>query len=155
MENDVSPRFAKSGDFEFVYSGRKEIAELEAFAIPNVEDDKKRLLEAIDAERVLLAVRGNSAVGFIWFVVSDTTPFGVDYGAFGSKYAWVDYVFVAKAEREKGVGAFLYEELAKWCADNGIAEILCDVYESNPQSMAFHEKLGFRPFLRIYSRKTA
>ncbi|MFH0713382.1 MAG: GNAT family N-acetyltransferase, partial [Candidatus Micrarchaeota archaeon] len=104
-------------------------------------------------KRVRLAFSNGIPVGFIWFTVSDQTPFGVDYGDFGSRFAWVVYTYVLPECRKKGVATALYRDLAEWGKTNNVSEILCDVYEINSDSIKFHEKLGFKAFTRIYSKK--
>ena len=147
-------RLAQTGDFDFVWKGRKETADIEGFAIPNVEEDKVRVKDAIVAGKVLLAVSGKELVGFIWFVANDGSkvPFGLDYGAYGVKYVFVSYVYTKPEYRGKGVGRFLYENLEKYCKKNGISEIILDVHVKNPGSAEFHKKLGFESRVNIYKK---
>ena len=146
-------RDATKGDFDFIFSGRKEIAREERFRIPSIAKEKKRVRDAIAGKRVRVAVEGGKAVGFTWFIEGSETPFGLDYGEFGLKYLWVDYVFVEKGWRGKGVGKALYADLASIARKRGASRLMGDVFTINSKSIAFHEKLGFEPLLRIYWKK--
>ena len=88
------------------------------------------------------------------FEVSRKTPFGVDYGPWSERFAWVSWSFVDAPRRGKGVGKALYAEFERECRRRGIKEVMLDVFEVNAKSRAFHEKLGFAPLLSIYSKKT-
>ncbi len=146
-------RNAGKGDFDFILFGRTEIAREEGFRIPSIAKEKKRVRGAIAGKRVRVAVGNGKAVGFIWFVEGKETPFGLDYGDFGLKYLWVDYVFVEKGWRGKGVGKALYADLAAIARKRGASRLMGDVFTVNWKSIAFHEKLGFEPLLRIYWKK--
>lgn len=153
MALNFSFRFASEPDFDFIWAGRVEIANIEKFVIPDVEKDKLRVLSAIKDKRIRLALVENAPVGFIWFTVSEATPFGVSYGPFDRKYAYVDYVFVHSDFRKHKVGTSLYQELGEYCRNNGISELICDVFEINKSSKKFHKSLGFKPFVSLYSKK--
>ncbi|VVC71616.1 Acetyltransferase (GNAT) family protein [uncultured archaeon] len=145
-------RYAGDADFDFVLSGRKEIARAEGFRIPDLAREKKRVNEAISGKRVRVAVEDGKAAGFLWFAVSEETPFGIDYGEFGMKYCWVDYVFTAPGKRGRGVGTALYEDVTEIARKKGAKKIMCDVFTVNKASAAFHSRIGFKPLLGIYWR---
>jgi ribosomal protein S18 acetylase RimI-like enzyme len=149
----VSFRIAKEEDFDFVWEGRLDIARADDYTIPDVEKDRERVLSAINAGKVLLALAGGEPAGFLWFTISDKFPYGVSYGSFGSKYAFVDYVYVHPSRRRQGLGTRLYNGLGELCRKRGIGEIILDVMEINENSRKFHKKAGFAPFVTLYSRK--
>ncbi|MBI5227603.1 GNAT family N-acetyltransferase [Candidatus Micrarchaeota archaeon] len=149
----VSFQFATLDDFDFVWSGRQEIADIEKFVIPDPPAEKERAKKAIKDNRIYLAVENSKPIGFIWFIVSTATPFGVDYGLFDVKYAYIDYVYVEQNSRNKGIGKLLYAKLDEYCKENNIEQILCDIYKINEKSILFHEKMGFSPFVSVYSKK--
>lgn len=153
---DFSFRDAGLSDLEFIWQGRKEIADLEKFTIPDESFDRKRIHKAIVQGSVRVACRKNRPglpAGFLWVSVSSKTPFGIDYGPFGITYAYIEFAFVKKEYRDKGVGKALYQDLFTYCRQEGISEVICDIYEVNAQSISFHEHMGFRPFTRLYSKK--
>jgi GNAT superfamily N-acetyltransferase len=150
---DLFFRTAKEADFEFVYGGRLDIARADNYAIPDVEEDKERALSAIKEGKVLLALSDGRPVAFAWATISDKTPYGVSYGSFGRKYAFVDYVYVHPGFRRLGIGSRLYDELGRRCKEEGINEIVLDVMEINGNSGKFHMKAGFEPFVTLYSKK--
>ena len=147
-------RDAKPDDFDFVLSGRVEIAEAEDFVIPNMANEKRRVKRAIAERKVRVAVGDDGRrLGFLWFIRDSVTPFGIDYGEFGEEYYWVDYVFTAKEARGKGIGSALYEDLLALAKKNGVKKIMCDVFTVNKISGRFHRKLGFKPMLEIYCKE--
>ena len=151
--SDLSFRFACESDFKFVWAGRVEIAEIEKFVIPDIEKDKTRVLSAIKNQKIRLALINGKPAGFIWFTISNATPFGVDYGPFDRSYAYINYVYVHPDFRKRRVGTSLYDELGDYCRQNGVKELICDVFEINKGSKKFHKGLGFKPFVSLYSKK--
>ncbi|GAB5471004.1 MAG: hypothetical protein Kilf2KO_40340 [Rhodospirillales bacterium] len=61
-------------------------------------------------------------------------------------FAYIDRVMVAQEGRGQGLGRRLYEALAAWASEAGYPRLCCEVNEvpPNPQSIAFHESLGFK-----------
>ncbi|MFA6530600.1 MAG: GNAT family N-acetyltransferase [Candidatus Micrarchaeia archaeon] len=150
---NLSFRFASEQDFDFIWTGRVEIADVEKFVIPDIEEDKLRVHSAIKDKKIRLALIENKPVGFIWFTISNATPFGVSYGPFDRKYAYVDYVFVHPDFRKLKIGTSLYQDLGEYCKKTGVNELICDVVETNANSKTFHKTLGFKPFVSLYSKK--
>jgi predicted GNAT superfamily acetyltransferase len=70
---------------------------------------------------------------FVWF--SANRP--------GSLY--VDRIVVAPSAHGRGLGRVLYEAVAARAVELGLTEITCEVNlePPNPQSLAFHARLGF------------
>ena len=132
---------------------KKRIADIENFVIPDEKADQERIKKAITNHKIRVVLEDQKLVGFIWFSISESMPFGVDYGPYGKKYAYISYVFVSTEFRAKGIGKALYENLASYCKENKIDELICDVYENNSKSVSFHEKLGFSSFVKLYSKK--
>lgn len=119
-------------------------------AVPHVNELDPATLDAVlgHAALVLAALAEDRLVGGLVAL-----PPGADYAS--ANYRWfderfgnflyVDRVMVDRARRGTGVGRRLYEALAD-LAPADCDRILCEVNESppNPESMAFHDKLGFR-----------
>lgn len=61
-------------------------------------------------------------------------------------FVYVDQIAVKSQCRGTGVGRMLYEELASRARCYGVAVLCCDVNTSppNPNSLAFHRRMGFR-----------
>lgn|GEM_PF-718941 len=61
-------------------------------------------------------------------------------------YQWsVDTtIYVTPHLRHKGVGSLLYHALIKDLKDSGYCDAYAGITQPNPESVAFHEKLGFR-----------
>ena len=104
------------------------------------------------AHRVLVAEAGGQSVGFMILIRPGSAYPSDNYGWFEEKFAhqlYVDRVAVANSARGLGVGRALYEEALRMAADLGEERVTAEVNEDppNPESMAFHFKLGFRHLL--------
>ncbi|MEM7566105.1 MAG: GNAT family N-acetyltransferase [Pseudomonadota bacterium] len=74
-------------------------------------------------------------------------------------FLYVDRVMVSSDAKGGGIGRALYEDAGRIAKARGIPRITCEVNEDppNPASVAFHERMGFRPLASRYnpiSRKT-
>lgn len=106
------------------------------------------------SHRVLIAEAANEAggsdpAGFIILIRPGSAYPSDNYGWFEAKYdrhLYVDRIAVSDAARGRGVGRALYDEAARIAAETGEQRITCEVNEQppNPESMAFHARLGFR-----------
>ncbi|HLD76389.1 MAG TPA: GNAT family N-acetyltransferase [Candidatus Norongarragalinales archaeon] len=65
---------------------------------------------------------------------------------------WVDWSWVQKDFRGKGLGRKLYEALFNHARQKGFARVACDVFTVNEGSQAFHRKVGFEEKIRIYTK---
>lgn len=109
------------------------------------------------AHRVVIAEAANSEggsapVGFMILIRPGSAYPSDNYGWFEEKFdhqLYVDRVAVANSARGLGVGRALYEEALRMAADLGEERVTAEVNEDppNPESMAFHFKLGFRHLL--------
>lgn len=99
---------------------------------------------------------GGTRAGFLSFTITDRTPFGVDYGEWpASPFVWVSNVFVEPGCRRGGVGRALYARVEALARAKGLRSVMCDVYKSNPESMGFHERLGYVPRVVIMEKLLA
>lgn len=48
-----------------------------------------------------------------------------------------------------------YAAVEAIAAAKGLRSVMCDVYESNPESMGFHRKLGYVPRVVIMEKRLA
>ncbi len=60
-------------------------------------------------------------------------------------FTYVDRVAVNPDMRQSGLGTRLYRATAQWAIESGSPVVCCEVNlePANPDSMAFHERLGF------------
>lgn len=83
--------------------------------------------------------------GFVIALDETTPPQGPNHAWFlarRSTFAYIDRVVVAPELQGRGAGRALYEDLAAWA---GSKPLCCEVnlWPPNPQSLAFHARLGF------------
>ena len=96
-----------------------------------------------------VAVRDNKPVGFAILFLAGSTYNSENYRWVAARYTrflYLDRVIVEPAQRGQGIGRALYEAAIEFGRRR--APILtCEVNEDppNPDSMRFHEKLGFKP----------
>ncbi len=79
-----------------------------------------------------------------------TPPQGPNHAWFTAResyFAYIDRVVVAPAARGRGLARALYEDLSRIALEEMTHLLVCEVNldPPNPQSMAFHAKLGFVP----------
>lgn len=143
----VTVRDAAPGDEEFILA-------LNAASTPAVGDmtaDDYREIAGW-AYRVLIAEAGGKPAGFLILIRPGSDYPSDNYGWFEEQFdhhLYVDRIAVSKAAWGQGVGRSLYEEAIRIAAATGEKRITAEVNEDppNPESMAFHAKLGFRHLL--------
>lgn len=128
------------------------IVELNDAAAPAVPvtttDDMRRLLEL--SSLALVAADDDDAVhGFVVAVDPGSSYGSENYRFFedrGRTHLYVDRIVVDPAARGSGVGRLLYDAVFQRARSNGRGEVTCEVNlePPNPDSLAFHERLGFR-----------
>ncbi|MFD1720395.1 GNAT family N-acetyltransferase [Amnibacterium endophyticum] len=79
---------------------------------------------------------------------------GVDYASEnyrwfmqrGGSFVYVDRIVVTPSAKGRGVGRALYGAAFDRAREHGLDEVTCEVNvrPANPDSLAFHERLGFR-----------
>ncbi len=104
------------------------------------------------AHRVVICEADGNPVGFMILIRPGSAYPSDNYGWFEEKFGrqlYVDRIAVAASARGLGVGRVLYEEALRMAADLGEERVTAEVNEDppNPESMAFHFKLGFRHLL--------
>ena len=151
-EMGPSIRNARLQDTKFVLDGIREIFRIEN-DIFVYREKKKLAINAIMNKQVRVVIEENKPIGFSWFRISDLTPFGLDYGKWSRKYCWISFVYVVKSYRNQGIGSLLYEDIMKICKKKGIKQIMLDIFAVNKKSARFHEKIGFKPLLGIFTMR--
>lgn len=137
-------RDAGEGDEDFILA-------LNAACTPAVGDmtrEKYRLLVGW-SYRVMIAEAGGNPAGFIILMRPGSAYPSDNYGWFEKtfgRHLYVDRIAVADTARGLGVGRALYEETLRLAVELGEQRVTAEVNEDppNPESMAFHAKLGFR-----------
>jgi len=149
---DPSIRNARLQDTEFVLKGIREIFRIEN-DIFVYREKKKLAINAIMNKQVRVVIEENKPIGFSWFGISDLTPFGLDYGKWSRKYCWISFVYVVKGHRNRGIGSLLYDDIMRICKRKKVRQIMLDVFTVNKKSARFHEKIGFKPLLSIFTTR--
>ena len=149
---EVLIRNAELDDLGFILAGVVETANIERASIEDKRAERKRIRKAMAEKRIRIADANSRPVGFIWFVRSHKSPYGVDYEGFGENYYWVEWVFVKNGHRGRGIGTALYKDLFAIAKRHGVKKVLGDIFRVNKRSAKFHQKLGFMPMLTIYYR---
>lgn len=107
---------------------------------------------AAQAYRVLIAEAGGEPAGFLILIRPGSSYPSDNYGWFEEQFdrhLYIDRIAISERAKGQGVGRALYDAALKLAAELGEERLTAEVNEDppNPQSMAFHEKLGFRHLL--------
>ena len=107
---------------------------------------------ATQAHRILVAEAGGEPAGFMILIRPGSAYPSDNYGWFEEQFdhhLYIDRVAVSRAAWGHGVGRALYEEAMRIAAASGEMRLTAEVNEDppNPESLAFHAKLGFRRLL--------
>lgn len=143
----VTVRDATAEDEDFILA-------LNAASMPGVAEMSAEEYREIvsQAHRVLVAEAGGAPAGFIILIRPGSTYPSDNYGWFEEQFdnhLYIDRVAVSQAAWGQGVGRAIYEEAMRIAAALGEKRLTAEVNEDppNPESMAFHAKLGFRHLL--------
>lgn len=148
----VTVRDAAPGDEDFILA-------LNAACTPAVGDMSAQAYRDLAgwAHRVLIAEAGGEPAGFVILIRPGSAYPSDNYGWFEGQFArhlYIDRIAVSDRARGTGAGRALYEEAMRLAASLGEERLTAEVNEEppNPESMAFHAKLGFRHLLSRPSR---
>jgi predicted GNAT superfamily acetyltransferase len=109
------------------------------------------------AHCVLVAEFDEAPCGFLILIGPGSAYDSDNYGWFEARFdrhLYIDRIAVAEHAKGQGVGRALYEEAARIAAKTGDKRLTCEVNVDppNPQSMAFHTRLGFH---HVHTRPSA
>jgi ribosomal protein S18 acetylase RimI-like enzyme len=154
---DFSYRFATSFDSDVIMKGILEILFLEENKTSFFSEEKQQeqynlICNAIDKNTIIVSVKNNEVIGFIWFNVTNKSFYGLDYGNLENHYMFISYIWVIETSRNKGIAMQLYDRVINYAKENNIKKIWLDIYMSNEKSIYFHNKLGFQPQITLYSK---
>lgn len=112
---------------------------------------------AAQACRVLIAEAGGEPAGFLILIRPGSSYPSDNYGWFEEQFdrhLYIDRIAIDECAKGQGAGRALYDAALKLAAELGEERLTAEVNEDppNPQSMAFHERLGFRHLLSRMSR---
>ncbi|HEX9138919.1 MAG TPA: GNAT family N-acetyltransferase [Steroidobacteraceae bacterium] len=127
-------------------------------AILALNAESVRFLSPLDAERLAKLHEQasyhrviDSPAGIVAFMLAfaDNAIYdSPNYGWFAARYhgfVYIDRIVVGVMARKQGFARMLYEDIWRHAERIGAATIACeiDVLPPNPESLAFHERLGF------------
>jgi uncharacterized protein len=148
----VTVRDAAPEDEDFILA-------LNAACVPAVGDMPRETYRQYAgwAYRVLIAEAGGQPAGFVILIRPGSAYPSDNYGWFETafdRHLYVDRIAVTEASRGAGAGRALYEAALRMARELGEERVTAEVNEDppNPESMAFHAKLGFRHLLSRQSR---
>jgi uncharacterized protein len=148
----VTIRDAVKGDEEFILA-------LNAASKPAVSTMGGQDLHDITgwAHRILVAELDGERCGFLILIRPGTAYPSDNYAWFEAKFdhhLYIDRIAVSEFAKGRGVGRALYDEATRIALKNGDQRLTCEVNVDppNPQSMAFHERVGFRRLIDRPSR---
>lgn len=135
--------------------GIRDITEADIAALLALNNAEAAAVNALTPEGFAALLRNAFAArvtaggeGFLIAFDHATPPQGPNHAWFiarESTFAYVDRVVVAPAARGRGVARALYDDLAALARADRIGLLACEVNldPPNPESLAFHERLGF------------
>jgi predicted GNAT superfamily acetyltransferase len=109
------------------------------------------------AHRVLVAETGGARAGFMILMRPGSAYQSDNYAWFCQRFPrhlYIDRVAVDASARGANVGRTLYDAAAKIARELGEERLTAEVNEQppNPESMAFHERMGFNHLVSRASR---
>ena len=158
MENILySYRFATLIDIDVIMKGILEILFLEENKTSFFSEEKNQeqlnlIGNAISENTIIIAENNSEVIGFIWFNVTHKCFYGLDYGNLENQYMFISYIWVIEAYRNKGIASKLYDKVIDIAKEKNIKKIWIDIYMSNEKSIHFHNKLGFKQQITLYSK---
>ena len=148
----LSVRDAEPRDEDFILA-------LNAACTPAVGDMTREAYRQLVgwSHRVLIAEAGGEPAGFLILVRPGSAYPSDNYGWFEQtfgRHLYVDRIAVSGRARGAGAGRALYEEALRLAAELDEERVTAEVNENppNPESMAFHAKMGFRQLTSRMSR---
>lgn len=120
-------------------------------AVPIFDAQQMADLVALAAQAIV-AEREGAVIGFLVTIGPDSAYDSENYvffteraAASGTGCLYIDRIVIGEQARGAGLGRRLYETVFTLAADEGLAEVTCEVNiePPNPESLAFHARMGF------------
>lgn len=146
-------RYAIKEDIPFILQGIMEVCRIE-----KEKPDKKAKLvclinKAMQKKEIRVITKGKETAGFVQFQFTRKSPYGIEYGEYGKRFCWIDWMYVAKKFRRSGIGNALHNEIRCVCKKCRVSEIMLDVFQINESAKKFYRKEGFSEFIHILKEK--
>lgn len=140
MEEEIQIRMARESDAGALLAIYAPYVEQTAvtfeYEVPSEEEFRMRIHNTLQRFPYLVAEKEGKAVGYAY-----ASPFHER-----AAYGWSAElsIYVGWNARGQGIGGQLYAELEKMLMQQGILNINACIAWPNPQSVRFHEEMGFR-----------
>ena len=135
---EPSFRLAQPGNTELLLAFMRQLYALDGY--PFEEVVARTALEGIVRDpglgRVWVIERGEEAIGYLVL----TFGYSLEYGG---RDAFVDELFVAADQRQRGVGTRAIEFAAEQCRALGVRALHLEVERANTTAQALYRKVGF------------
>jgi ribosomal protein S18 acetylase RimI-like enzyme len=151
-------RRARATDWAEARALLREADELHARLAPSyfrtgarAESDWRALVAAPDAG--VFVAEAESKPGLVGVAIArvyDTPP---DPTMVPLRRGHVETLVVSAAQRRRGLGVRLMDEVAAWARRQGAAELVLTVWAGNDAAQAFYQRLGYRELSRVLSAK--
>lgn len=118
-------------------------------AVARLDPGELRRLAALSGLHRVAADNERGVLGYLLAFASSAAYDGEEFQHFKAHFAqpflYVDQLAIAAAGRRQGLGRLLYQALADHARTARCERICCEVNAQppNPDSMAFHQRLGF------------
>ena len=106
------------------------------YEVPSAEEFRGRIENTIKNYPYLVAVEDGEILGYAY--ASGFHP----RAAF--RWSAEATVYVKQVAHSRGIGRMLYEALEKILKKQNVQTVIALIADPNPESVAFHEKLGYR-----------
>ncbi len=136
------------------------VAALNAAAAPAVnpmpEEDLRALFAMTDV--ALVATDRDRRLQAFVLSLAPGQPYGSEnyrwFEARGRRHQYIDRIVVAPTAKGTGVGRALYESVFERARERGASEVTTEIQlePPNPNSLAFHESLGFQRVAEQWTR---
>ncbi len=146
-------RYAIKADIPFILQGIREVCRIEM----EKPDKKAKLIrlinKAMKKKEIRVVTQDGKTAGFVQYQFTRKSPYGIEYGNYGKRFCWIDWMYISKEFRRSGIGNALRNEIRRICKKHRISEILLDVFQVNESARKFYSKEGFSEFIHILKEK--
>jgi predicted GNAT superfamily acetyltransferase len=145
-------RFAHAGDAPAILA-------INAASQPHVARlDAAELARLLALASVFLVVESPDVIAYLIAMRSTDDYDGEEFTHFkagaAEPFLYIDQIAIAPPSRGRGLGRALYAHAKEWCREHDIVTLCCEVNlePPNPDSLIFHERIGFRRSGEMHTR---